>query len=79
LLDVLVDATAQYLADQLDAGVEVVQIFDTWAGVLPEDGVRRFVFEPTRATIERLRDRTPGRVSSAFPGGSAPFTRSTCG
>src|SRR5437764_682430 len=37
LVDILVDASVHYLVRQLQAGVDAVQIFDTWAGVLPPD------------------------------------------
>src|SRR5215813_1112562 len=36
LIDILVEASAEYLAQQLRAGADAVQIFDTWAGILPE-------------------------------------------
>ena len=46
LIDLLVDSSIEYLCAQVDAGAEVVQIFDTWAGDLP-DGLReKYSFEP---------------------------------
>ena len=48
LLDRLVDASVDYLAAQIDAGAEVVQIFDSWAGDLPSYLQRRLVAVPIR-------------------------------
>ena len=42
LIDVLVKASAEYLIRQLKAGVDAVQIFDTWAGVLPPEEFARW-------------------------------------
>src|SRR5215471_7273513 len=42
LIDILVDASAHYLVRQLQAGVDAVQIFDTWAGILPPDEFARW-------------------------------------
>ena len=46
LIDMLVDATTEYLVKQIEAGAEAVQIFDSWAGVLPEDQFDRWVIAP---------------------------------
>ncbi len=81
LVDVLVDASIDYLAAQLVAGADAVQIFDTWAGVLDDAGFRRFVIEPTRRIVEGLRKRVPGARVIGFPkgaGGHLPaFVRET--
>lgn len=56
IIERLVEASAAYLAAQVAAGAQVVQIFDTWAGDLP-DGLReKYVFAPVRRIIERLRE-----------------------
>jgi len=70
LIDRLVTATADLLTAQVDAGVDVVQIFDTWAGVLPASGFRRWSIEPTKALIGRLRTRHPGIPVIGFPRGA---------
>jgi uroporphyrinogen decarboxylase len=70
LIDVLVDATVAYLSRQIDAGAEVVQLFDTWAGVLPEAPFRRWCIEPTRAIVEQLRRDHPGVPVIGFPRGA---------
>ena len=57
LMDRLIEASAAYLAEQVKAGAEVVQIFDTWAGDLG-DGLReKYVIRPVREIIRRLREK----------------------
>ena len=70
LIDKLVDASASYLAAQLEAGVDVVQIFDTWAGALPADDFERWSVQPTRQIVAKLRDKVPGAKVIGFPRGA---------
>ncbi len=70
LVDMLVDASIAYLAAQLRAGADAVQIFDTWAGVLDDAGFRRFVIEPTRRIVEGVRAQIPGARIIGFPKGA---------
>src|SRR5664279_3531698 len=51
LIDRLVQGSIEYLVGQLTAGAEVVQIFDTWAGVLGPEQFERWCIEPTRAIV----------------------------
>jgi uroporphyrinogen decarboxylase len=69
LIDMLVEASAGYLIRQLQAGVDAVQIFDTWAGVLPPDEFGRWCIEPTRRIIVGVRDAVPGARVIGFPRG----------
>jgi uroporphyrinogen decarboxylase len=55
IIDVLVESSIQYLLGQLDAGADVLQIFDTWAGVLPPREFMRWSIEPTRRIVEGVR------------------------
>lgn len=73
LIDLLVEATIQHLSAQVDAGVEVLQIFDTWAGSLPEPSFRRFAIEPMRQIVAALRDKYPHVPIIAFPRGAGPL------
>ena len=66
LIDLLVEASADYLVAQLAAGADAVQIFDTWAGVLDDDGFRRWAVEPVRRIVERVRSRRPDAKIIAF-------------
>ena len=53
-MDKLVDASAAYLVRQLQAGVDAVQIFDTWAGVLPAEEFARWCIGPTQRIVARI-------------------------
>ncbi len=73
LIDLLVEATISLLTEQIMAGVDVVQLFDSWAGVLPERAYRRWVIEPTRAIVAGLKGRFPDIPIIGFPRGSGFF------
>jgi uroporphyrinogen decarboxylase len=70
LIAVLVEASARYLVAQLQAGADVVKIFDSWAGVLDEQGFSAWAIEPVRAIVERVRAAVPGARIIAFPKGA---------
>lgn len=67
LIDLLVEASVHYLGRQIDAGAEVLQLFDSWAGLLDEDGFRRWVIEPNRRIVEGLKRRHPDVPIIGFP------------
>lgn len=70
LIDALIDASIDYLVAQFEAGVDAVQIFDTWAGVLPPEEVEAWCIEPTRRIVEGVRDRVAGAPIIGFPRGA---------
>jgi len=69
LIDAIVAATVDYLVGQIDAGVEAVQLFDSWAGSLAPDEFLRWVVAPNRAIVEQLRARRPNVPIIGFPKG----------
>ncbi|OUR80561.1 uroporphyrinogen decarboxylase [Alphaproteobacteria bacterium 46_93_T64] len=71
LMDILVQSTIEYLLKQVEAGAETVQIFDTWAGVLPDDMFRKWVIAPTRQIVDGLRAVHPDLPIIGFPKGIA--------
>ena len=71
LIDRLVDASAAYLTRQLAAGAEAVQIFDSWAGVLPPAEFERWCVAPIARIVAKLRAATPTAPIIAFPRGAA--------
>jgi len=54
LIAVLVESTARYLAMQVEAGAQVLQLFESWAELLPEDVFERLVIRPHAAILRRL-------------------------
>jgi uroporphyrinogen decarboxylase len=70
LIDVLVDASTRYLVAQLKAGVDAVQIFDTWAGVLPPAEFDRWCIAPTQKIVGGVRRAVPGAKIIGFPRGA---------
>lgn len=67
LMDILVEATSRYLIEQVKAGAEVLQLFDSWAGVLSVEQFRTLVIEPTRQIVENVKAAAPGVPIIGFP------------
>ena len=70
LVDLLAEATIEYLTGQIEAGVEVVQLFDSWAGILPEPAFVRWVIEPTRRIVAALKRHFANYPVIGFPRGA---------
>ena len=70
LIEVLVKASAEYLVLQFEAGVDAVQIFDSWAGILPAGEFQRWCIEPTARIVTAVRQRVPGAKIIGFPRGA---------
>lgn len=70
LIDRLVSASVDYLVQQFKAGVDAVQIFDTWAGVLPPAQFAQWCIAPTRQIVEQVRQQVPGAKIIGFPRGA---------
>ena len=70
LIDLLAEVSVDYLAGQIEAGADVVQIFDSWAGSLPMTSSSRWVVEPTRRMVARLKERHPTVPVIGFPRGA---------
>lgn len=81
LIDVLTESSVEYLSRQIDAGAEVVQVFDTWAVDLPGGLRERYCFEPIRRIREELRARHPETPVIGFARGlgaaQTDFVRTT--
>ena len=67
LLDIVTDATIVHLDRQIQAGADVVQIFDSWAGILDSVGFEACVVEPTRRIVREIRARYPKVPIIGFP------------
>jgi uroporphyrinogen decarboxylase len=67
LLDRITEATIDYLSMQVEAGAEVVKLFDSWAGSLKGDDFNAYALEPAKRIISALKARHPGLPIIAFP------------
>ena len=72
LMDVLVEATVSHLGWQIEAGAEVVQLFDSWSGVLDAAEFEAWSVAPTKAIVQALKDRYPDIPVIGFPRLSGP-------
>ncbi len=67
LIDILVEATVHHLVAQARAGAEALQIFDSWAGVLPEEEFGRWCVEPVRRVVAGVKSEFPSLPIIGFP------------
>ena len=70
LINLLTEATILYLSKQIDAGAEVIKIFDSWAGSLKEEDFVKYAIEPVKKIITALNKLHPDVPIIAFPRGA---------
>ena len=70
LIDALITATSRYLIGQIKNGVDTVQIFDSWAGLLPEPYFKRWVTEPAKRIVANINKAYPEFPVIGFPRGA---------
>jgi uroporphyrinogen decarboxylase len=70
LIELLVQSIIRHCRLQIDAGAEVIQLFDSWSGVLNEDEFTRWVIEPTKHIITELKQTHPHVPIIGFPRGA---------
>ena len=69
-LDIVASITVDYLSRQIEAGVDAVQLFDSWSGSLSPIQFERFVVRRTAWIVGELRKRHPGTPIIGFPKGA---------
>ncbi len=63
LMNIIAETTIEYLNGQIDAGVQAIQIFDTWGAILDNDDFRRFSMQSMQKIIEGLiREKNGQRI-----------------
>ena len=67
ILERLTEATIEYLSKQIEAGAEVVKLFDSWAGSLKGDDFVKYALNPAAKITQALKQRHPGIPVIAFP------------
>ncbi|UVO52497.1 uroporphyrinogen decarboxylase [Sphingomonas sp. SUN019] len=70
IIDAITELTVEYLAKQIENGVEAVQLFDSWAGSLSPAQFERWVIAPNAAIVAKLKARCPQAVIIGFPKGA---------
>ena len=70
LIDILVDTSVEYLSKQVEAGADVLQIFDSWAGSLADSEFAKWVQAPTKKIVSALRVKHPSTPIIGFPRGA---------
>ncbi|OFX08639.1 MAG: uroporphyrinogen decarboxylase [Alphaproteobacteria bacterium RIFOXYD12_FULL_60_8] len=73
LIDLLVESISTYLIRQADNGAEALQIFDSWAGVLPEEEFHRWVTEPIARIVANVKALHPTVPIIGFPRGAGMY------
>ena len=67
ILERLTEATIEYLSKQIEAGAEVVKLFDSWAGSLKGEDFVKYALKPAAKITQALKQRHPGITVIAFP------------
>ncbi len=70
LIDILVETSVDYLSGQVTAGADVLQIFDSWAGSLPDNEFSKWVIAPTKRIVSQLKAKHPDIPIIGFPRGA---------
>jgi uroporphyrinogen decarboxylase len=70
LIEAIISATVDYLAGQIEAGVDAVQLFDSWAGSLSPAQFEKWVIAPNAEIVRRLKVRHPDAPIIGFPKGA---------
>ncbi|HJD55776.1 MAG TPA: uroporphyrinogen decarboxylase [Rickettsia endosymbiont of Pyrocoelia pectoralis] len=70
LLEFITNETSNHLINQIKAGADVVKIFDSWSGVLAEEEFTKFVIEPTKKIISKVKEACPQIPIITFPKGA---------
>ncbi len=69
LIEILTVSIIEYLSHQIKAGADVVKLFDSWAGVLPPEQLRKWVIAPTKKIVSEIKKLHPNIPVICFPRG----------
>jgi uroporphyrinogen decarboxylase len=67
LIAILIDASDNYLSAQIESGAEVIQLFDSWAGLLQGKDFKRWIIGPTHTLVAKLKVKYPHIPIIGFP------------
>lgn len=69
LVNIIIEQTIFYIEGQIDAGANVIQLFDSWAGELNGEEYKEFIEKPNKIMVEKIRKSRPGIPIICFPKG----------
>ena len=75
LIDLLTEITAEYLVKQVDSGAEIIQIFDSWSGILQKENFCRFSVNPIQKILEKFKKVYPNIPVIVFPRNAGTLTK----
>jgi len=67
LVDLLTDSVIEHAKNQIEAGAEIIQIFDSWAGIANEEEYRNWIILPAKKIVKALKEKHPGVPIIGFP------------
>jgi uroporphyrinogen decarboxylase len=67
LLDIIVEQSIYYVEEQILAGADVIQIFDSWSGIIPEELFSKYVIESTKKIVYYIKNSYPNVPVICFP------------
>ena len=70
LIEILTARTIEYLSAQIEAGADVIMLFDSWSGVLSGQEYDDYVIKPTKKIVAALKLKYPALPIIGFPRGS---------
>lgn len=67
LIDELINSISEHLINQIEAGAEIIQIFDSWAGTVTDEDYEELVIKPTQKIIKQVRKKYSNIPIICFP------------
>lgn len=71
IIEILIDSISEHLIAQIDHGVDVVQLFDSWSGLVQPEDYYDVIIHPTKEIISRVKKQHPNIPFICFPRGSS--------
>ena len=70
IIKIITNISIEYLKKQIDSGVDVIKVFDSWAGLLDGDLYKKYIIEPNKEIAKEIKNYSPGTKQIFFPRGS---------
>ena len=67
IIDLLVNISIDYLSNQINAGVDVIQLFESWSSLLQAKSYDDFIINPNKKIIDILKKKHPKNPIIIFP------------